>query len=75
MDLEYSKAVGAAIRAARLARGMTQAQLAGCDLTRSALAKSNAASAAFIPMNEKRSTKRFRSPMRRCCNDSSSLSI
>ena len=45
MDLEYSKAVGAAIRAARLARGMTQeqlaakAQLAGCDLTRSALAK------------------------------------
>ncbi len=81
MDLEYSKAVGAAIRAARLARGMTQEQLsakaqpAGCDLTRSALAKSNAASAAFIPMNEKRSTKRFRSPMRRCCNDSSSLSI
>ena len=64
MDLEYSKAVGAAIRAARLARGMTQAQLTGCDLTRSALAKSNAASAAFIPMNEKRSTKRFRSPMR-----------
>lgn len=39
MDLEYSKAVGAAIRAARLARGMTQEQLAGCDLTRSALAK------------------------------------
>lgn len=39
MDLEYSKAVGAAIRAARLARGMTQAQLTGCDLTRSALAK------------------------------------
>ena len=45
MDLEYSKAVGAAIRAARLARGLTQdqlaakAQLAGCDLTRSALAK------------------------------------
>ena len=44
-DLEYSKAVGAAIRAARLARGMTQEQLAakaqpaGCDLTRSALAK------------------------------------
>ena len=28
MDLEYSKAVGAAIRAARLARGMTQEQLA-----------------------------------------------
>lgn len=45
MDLEYSKAVSAAIRAARLARGMTQEQLAakaqpaGCDLTRSALAK------------------------------------
>ena len=45
MDLEYSKAVGAAIRAARLARGTTQEQLAakaqpaGCDLTRSALAK------------------------------------
>lgn len=45
MDLEYSKAVGAAIRAAWLARGMTQEQLAakaqpaGCDLTRSALAK------------------------------------
>ena len=45
MDLEYRKAVGAAIRAARLARGMTQEQLAakaqpaGCDLTRSALAK------------------------------------
>lgn len=56
MDLEYSKAVGTAIRAARLARGMTQEQLAakaqpaGCDLTRSASAKSNAASAAFIPM-------------------------
>lgn len=56
MDLEYSKAVGAVIRAARLARGMTQEQLAakaqpaGCDLTRSASAKSNAASAAFIPM-------------------------
>ena len=45
MDLEYSKAVGAAIRAAWLARGTTQEQLAakaqpaGCDLTRSALAK------------------------------------
>ena len=39
MDLEYSKAVGAVIRAARLARGMTQEQLTGCDLTRSALAK------------------------------------
>lgn len=57
MDLEYSKAVGTAIRAARLARGMTQEQLAakaqpaGCDLTRSAMEKSNAASAAFIPMN------------------------
>ena len=44
-DLEYSKAVGAAIRAVRLARGLTQeqlaakTQLAGCDLTRSALAK------------------------------------
>ena len=29
MDLEYSKAVGAAIRAAWLARGTTQEQLAG----------------------------------------------
>lgn len=38
-DLEYSKMVGAAVRALRLAKGLTQEQLAGCDLTRSALAK------------------------------------
>ena len=44
-DLEYSKMVGAAVRALRLAKGLTQeqlaakVQLAGCDLTRSALAK------------------------------------
>lgn len=44
-DLEYSRTVGAAVRALRLAKGLTQeqlaakVQLAGCDLTRSALAK------------------------------------
>ena len=44
-DLEYSKMVGAAVRALRLVKGLTQeqlgakVQLAGCDLTRSALAK------------------------------------
>lgn len=45
MDLEFEKALGQRVRAAREARGMTQAQLSaqlqlsGCDITRSALAK------------------------------------
>lgn len=45
MDLEFEKTLGQRVRAAREARGMTQAQLSaqlqlsGCDITRSALAK------------------------------------
>ena len=45
MDYEYSRVLGKNIRALRRERGLTQAQLAarlqvaGCDMTRSALAK------------------------------------